>query len=214
MDITPVAESYVSPTEYTATADPNDFDSLGNPAGQNISSSATNGNDTLYGGAGGDTINGGGGDDVIYGGSGNDSLGGGAAGDRLYGGSGRDTITGGNDNDVLIGGYGFDRLTGSGGADTFVFLSQRDTGDTITDFSQAQHDHIDLNALGLDAGTGFMGALAQPGAVGAHQFGYAYDAGTNTTTVYVDTDGVAGADLEIKLDGNINLTSSDFLFGA
>ena len=63
------------PPTFTGTGDPNDFDNLGNPLGQNTSSDATNGNDTLYGGAGADTINGGGGDDIIYGGSGNDSVG-------------------------------------------------------------------------------------------------------------------------------------------
>lgn len=31
------------------------------------------------------------------------------------------------------------------------------------------------------------------------------------TTVYVDTDGVYGADLEIKLTGNIALTVNDFI---
>jgi Ca2+-binding RTX toxin-like protein len=212
MDITPVADFvYQSPAPFTGTGDPNDFDALGNPLGQTIN--GTNGADTIYGGAGNDTIAGGNGDDKIYGGSGSDNLDGSTQGDTLYGGSGADTLVGGNQNDTLIGGYGADVLTGGNGADTFVFLSQRDTGDRITDFSHSDGDRIDLNALGLDAGTGFMGALAQPGAVGAHQFGYAYDAGTNTTTVYVDTDGIAGADLEIKLDGHINLTSSDFLFG-
>jgi VCBS repeat-containing protein len=194
---------YVSPPVFTGTGDPNDFDSLGNPLGQNLSSSATTGSDT---------INGGGGDDIIYGGSGGDSLGGGNGGDNLYGGSGNDTISGQNNNDVIVGGYGADILSGAGGADQFVYLSNLDTGDTISDFSQVQGDKIVFQGLGLASG-GFLGALTQAGAVGANQFGYMYDAGSNTTTIYVDTDGVIGADLEITLLGNVALTGSDFLFG-
>jgi VCBS repeat-containing protein len=213
MDILPVDDFvYTSPPPYTGTGDPNDFDSLGNPLGQNLSSSATNGNDTIYGGAGADTINGGGGDDIIFGGSGGDALGGGNDGDTLDGGSGADAITGGNNHDRIIGGYGADTLTGGGGADTFAYLSNLDTGDRITDFSQAQGDKLDLSAVGATSG-GFLGAISQPGAVGAHQVGYMYDSGTNTTIVYVDTDGIFGADQEINLTGNIALVSGDFVFG-
>jgi VCBS repeat-containing protein len=113
------ASPYTPPPVFTGGGDPNDFDNLGNPAGQNISSTATNGDDTLYGGAGNDTINGGGGNDTIYAGSGNDDVDGNNDNDTLYGGSGTDTIKGANNNDVLIGGYGADTLTGSNGSDTF-----------------------------------------------------------------------------------------------
>ena len=214
MDITPVADFvYTSPAVFTGTGDPNDFDSLGNAAGQNLSSTATNGSDTIWGGAGADTINGGGGNDTLFGGSGGDGLGGNADLDTLYGGSGNDTINGGNDADRIIGGYGADTLTGGNGNDTFVYLSQKDTGDRITDFTQGE-DHIEFAAaFGFDA-TDFLGALTTAGAVDPGKFGYKYDAGTNTTIVYVDTDGVFGADMEIKLTGNIGLTSGDFLFGS
>jgi VCBS repeat-containing protein len=205
--------NYVSPAPFTGTGDPNDFDSLGNPAGQNTSPDATNGDDTLYGGAGNDTINGGNGNDTIYGGSGGDGLGGGGDIDKLFGGSGSDTITGGNANDILIGGYGADNLNGSNGADTFFYLGQKDTGDTISGFSQAEGDRIKFDsAFGFDS-SDFMGSISTPGAVDAGKFGYRYDPLTNTTTVYVDTDGVFGADMEIKLSGNVALTSGDFLFG-
>ena len=209
MDITPVADFiYVPPPPFTGTGDPNDFDSLGNPLGQNLSSTATNGNDTIYGGAGADIINGGGGDDTIYGGSGGDNLGGGADGDRLFGGSGVDTIGGGNNDDRIVGGYGADNLTGNNGADTFVYLSNLDTGDTITDFSQAQGDRIDLTAF---APSSFVGLLTNAGAVGPNQVGYMINGAT--TTIYVDTDGIFGADLEIRLTGSITLNSGDFILG-
>jgi len=206
MDITPVEDfAYASPPVYTGTGDPNDFDSLGNSASQTIN--GTNGNDVLYGGAGIDTITGGNGDDVIYGGSGNDNLDGGNQGDTLYGGSGNDTLQGSTQNDILIGGYGADTLTGNTGTDTFVYLSKLDTGDTITDFTQGS-DKVDLSAF---APSSFVGLLTNAGAVGPNQVGYMTD-GT-TTTIYVDTDGVFGADLEIKLTGNITLNSGDFIFG-
>jgi Ca2+-binding RTX toxin-like protein len=144
---------------------------------------------------------------------GGDGLGGGGDIDKLFGGSGSDTITGGNANDILIGGYGADNLSGSNGADTFFYLGQKDTGDTISGFSQAEGDRIKFDsAFGFDS-SDFMGSISTPGAVDAGKFGYRYDPLTNTTTVYVDTDGVFGADMEIKLSGNVALTSGDFLFG-
>ena len=201
------------PPTFTGTGDPNDFDNLGNPAGQNLSGNATNGNDTIYGGAGADTINGGGGDDTIYGGSGGDNLGGGNDGDHLYGGSGTDTISGGNNNDTIIGGYGADNLTGSNGNDTFVYLDAKDTNDTITDFTSG--DKIDLSAidansnLGGDQGFAFGGTTATANGVWYAQSGA-------NVIVYVDTDGNAStAELAITLANTTtaNLSQTDFLLG-
>ena len=88
------------------------------------------GNDYLYGKAGDDTLNGGAGTDQVHGEDGNDSLDGGAGNDYLYGGNGSDTLIGGadndtlyggNDNDVLTGGAGNDYLSGDAGSDTYVF---------------------------------------------------------------------------------------------
>ncbi|MES2339627.1 MAG: VCBS domain-containing protein [Pseudomonadota bacterium] len=136
------------PTTYTGPGvDPNDFDSLGSASTSPISGGG--GNDTIYGGPGNDQIDGNNGIDVIYGGSGDDLLRGNNDVDTLYGGSGSDTLVGGNQNDVLIGGYGADTLTGSNNADTFRYLSVRDTNDIITDFSHAEGDRIDVDALGF-----------------------------------------------------------------
>jgi hypothetical protein len=73
------------------------------------------GNDYVYGGAGDDTVNGGNGSDVVYGGAGNDRINGNAGNDYLEGGRGNDTLNGGNGDDMLSGGLGNDAIqTGSG----------------------------------------------------------------------------------------------------
>jgi Ca2+-binding RTX toxin-like protein len=139
-------------------------------------------------------------------GTNDDTLVGGAGNDTLLGGAGADTILGGGNNDIIRGGSGADVLTGGGGNDTFVYTAASDSlagfSDQITDFDQG-HDHIDLSALGV---TSFNGDSTAPG---AHQVTYHFD-GTNTI-VYVDTDGVAGADMEITVLGNIALTNTDFV---
>jgi len=243
--------TYVAPTVFTGTGDPNDNDNAavsgansqtGTSAGETLTGSANNdkiaggagddtinagdGNDTqLYGQAGSDIINGGIGADNIYGGSGNDFLYGYQApaasssiqdgADDIYGGSGNDQIFGQNSNDLIVGGFGADTLTGGTGADSFRYLDVRDTGDTITDFSQAQGDRIDMTALYTGSVNGgvliFDDVLATAGGVAEGHVGYAYDAGTDVTTVYVGVNAAYGADLEIKLNGNIDLAAGDFL---
>lgn len=104
----------------------------------------TAGSDTLQGGAGAETIRGLSGADVLRGGDGNDTVEGGGGLDLLFGEGG---------NDRLLGGSGADTLTGGAGADSFVFLALPERGDTITDFSVAQGDRLDLSGLfgaGLD----------------------------------------------------------------
>lgn len=197
---------YVTPTVYTGTGDPNDFDSSGTAGDQNTNSFRPNdGPNTFYGGTGSDKINGGDGNDTIYGGSGDDGpVDGQQDNDTIYGGSGNDNLNGGTGNDTLVGGYGADTLVGASGNDTFAYLDARDTGDTISDFSTG--DKIDLSAF---AGTlTFVGALAQAGHVGAGEVGYINN-GT-TTSIYVDTDGVYGADLEITLTGGRTMLGTDF----
>ncbi|HEY0024466.1 MAG TPA: calcium-binding protein, partial [Longimicrobium sp.] len=88
------------------------------------------GNDTLYGAGGADTLEGGAGDDNLQGQDGNDLLLGGVGTDSLSGGSGADDLQGqdGNDylygdagNDVFDGGAGNDYLSGGSGADLYRF---------------------------------------------------------------------------------------------
>ena len=104
------------------------------------------GDDVLDGEGGDDVLYGDAGDDTLYGGADNDELYGDADDDELYGESGDDDLYGGGGDDVLDGGGGADILTGGLGADTFVFAAGHGT-DTITDFTPAEADLIDLRAL-------------------------------------------------------------------
>ncbi len=67
-----------------------------------------------------------------------------------------DTASGTTGDDLIIGLGGNDTLTGLAGADTFVFAAGDGT-DTITDFSVADADRIDVSAYGFASNTGFTG---------------------------------------------------------
>ena len=92
-------------------------------------------------------------DQLINGTSGNNTLLGGDGADRLSGGAGNDSLSGGAGNDLLLAGTGTDTMTGGAGADTFTFVVGDATNNganvtkTITDFSIAQGDKIDLSNL-------------------------------------------------------------------
>ncbi|WP_445626190.1 beta strand repeat-containing protein [Nostoc sp. DSM 114167] len=114
-----------------------------------MSNSESDGDNTLNGGAGDDTLNASGssGDNLLFGGDGNDFLNisgyvylytdnysnsrssgknllsGGDGNDTLTasGGTGNNTLNGGNGDDSLTGGSGNDSLTGGGGKDKFVY---------------------------------------------------------------------------------------------
>jgi len=125
----------------TVSGDDND-DLLGGGTGADLVVGGS-GNDTLWGQAGNDTLNGGLGDDSLAGGAQSDLLSGKQGEDTLSGGFGNDTLSGGADNDVLNGNFGNDVLTGGLGADVFVF---EDGGaNTVTDFSIAQGDILQLD---------------------------------------------------------------------
>ncbi|MDP3261459.1 MAG: calcium-binding protein [Tabrizicola sp.] len=93
-------------------------------------------NDTMFGDAG---------DNLINGMAGNDSLVGWAGADLLYGGAGNDTLRGSLGDDVLIGGSGADRIEGGAGRDTasyadaasgvgvYLVMRRANTGDAAGD---------------------------------------------------------------------------------
>jgi Ca2+-binding RTX toxin-like protein len=140
---------------------------------------------------------------------------GGAGNDQLYGGAGADKLNGGAGNDMLYGGGAADQLTGGAGADAFVFTSLADfaagaTLDTITDFTRAQGDYIDLSAIDANTNTGADDAFTWIG-TGAftHTAGeLRYVLSGSTATVYGDTNGDGVADFAFKV-GNVGGVMSD-----
>ena len=137
----------------------------------------TPGSDTITGGAGDDSLWGILGDDRLDGGDGNDMLTGGFGADTLLGGAGDDVLlsradagepaiadtvdNGGDVRTMRIAdtlGVTFDPsrmphddvLTGGAGADTFsAGTGEWDAAMTITDFSPAEGDRLDLSGYGF-----------------------------------------------------------------
>lgn len=96
---------------------------------------AMGGDDTVYGSAYYDILQGGTGNDTMYGNGGDDALVGQAGNDQLYGGSGNDALWGGSVDagaDTLDGGAGDDRLYGGGGNDLYIHTFNSGV-DTIND---------------------------------------------------------------------------------
>jgi len=117
----------------------------------NDSITGSSADDTLFGGAGNDTLNGGAGFDLLRGGLGDDVLLGGAGNDTLRGAEGNDTITGGTGQDTIYGGDG---------ADTIIFLAITDGDDFVVGFDAAL-DKILVSAAGFNgtAGAGLTAGL-------------------------------------------------------
>jgi predicted extracellular nuclease len=65
---------------------------------------------------------------------------------RILGTAGRDTLSGTAGDDWIAGLAGADSITGGPGRDLFVYLSARDGGDTISDFTPGE-DQVDVSAL-------------------------------------------------------------------
>jgi len=91
-------------------------DSLSGGDGNNSESGGA-GDDIIYAGLGNDSADGGAGNDFIIGDAGNDSLVGGTGDDYLQGDAGNDNLTGGDGNDNLYGGEGINNLNGGAGND-------------------------------------------------------------------------------------------------
>jgi serralysin len=154
------------------------------------------------------TLNGGDGDDTLYGNGGND---------KLIGGGDNDTLDGGLGDDRLEGGRAADKLYGRLGADTFILRSFRDSvlasRDTIYDFSQSQHDTINLS--NIDARAAVAGNQAFT-FIGTKQFTdkggeLRYFSKGGETFIYGDLDGDAGIDFSIRLKGVFDLKETDFI---
>lgn len=142
-----------------------------------------------------------------------------AKADRLTGLSGRDWLHGEGGKDILSGGAGADILTGGLGADRFDYndITESTAGlsgrDRILDFSQLEHDRIDISGIDADIDrTGnqrfhfidddaFSGSAAEVRAV----------ASGASTLVQGDVDGDGKADFSITLSGAFHLKAGDFI---
>ncbi|MDE0538734.1 MAG: calcium-binding protein [Rhodospirillales bacterium] len=104
-----------------------------------------------------------------------------------------DDFAGGDGADTIEGGTTDDTLTGGGGADTFVF--DQDSGhDTVTDFSQAEGDQIDLSAF-TD--------ITSPGDLRGYQAG-------DAAVIFLGFNGGGSITLEgVQIS---DLSASDFIF--
>ena len=142
-------------------------DGTGAPLSKSIQLFGGLGNDTLTGGAGGDTIHADhddpysspttGGTDTVHGGQG---------GDTISGGPAADTLNGGDDSDYMCGGLGNDAVNGGSASDTFETVysggcdqSSVDGGDTYTGgsgrdrisyYERQQNIHVSLDNVAND----------------------------------------------------------------
>ncbi len=178
---------------------------------------------TFYGSDAGETVNGSTEPSVIFPGEeglyGKDVLHGGGGGDRLNGLSGRDELHGDAGDDVLTGGRGADQLEGGDGADRFRYAAAGDSTvatagrDTISDFSAAEGDRLDLTALDAnparsgDQRFDFIGTRAFDGKDGQVR----WEASGGDVRVEADIDGDGDADLAILVTGIGSLAAGDFV---
>lgn len=156
-----------------------------------------------------DRLTGDGGANVLYGRGGFDILAGEA---------GHDVLDGGGLDDILRGGTGADVLRGGTGADKFAYaFTAESTGvptlrDRILDFSRAEGDLIDIDAI--DASTLLAGDqdfifIGGAGFTAAGQVRFVVSGGN--TLVSANTDGNTGtAEFSVLLIGAITLTAADF----
>jgi hypothetical protein len=158
--------------------------------------------------------------DVIRGSTGKNRLEGGDGDDRLYGLAGSDTLLGGAGNDRLFGGDGQDILTGGAGKDIFIFDSVPAFRDTISDFSKAAGEKIQLSKSVFTAFT-YTGTPksddfhAAAGATAAEDASDRIVYNKTSGILYYDADGVGGvAPVEIAMIGvktHADLAASDFM---
>jgi Ca2+-binding RTX toxin-like protein len=133
---------------------------------------------------------------------------------RLVGLGDNDVIAGQGGNDDVMGNGAADKMSGGAGADHFSYQSFGDSGvllgqDEITDFSHAQGDKIDFSFMSTVGSSEFhfLGTKAGTQA-GDVSFGFS----GNDTIVTVESGAPNTLDMSIRLDGQISLVASDFIF--
>jgi VCBS repeat-containing protein len=181
-----------------------------------VNTTGTDANETLGGNSGADTLDGGNGNDTLNGGYGNDTLIGGLGDDILSAGDGFDVLIGGKGNDTLTGGsHGPLGAAAHAGGDIFKWeagdafdnngaLPVTRFIDTVTDFSLAQGDKIDLTGL-LAASFSANGVIANNLSANINKYVEMTQSGSTTTALLkVDLEGAssfASPELTIQLTG-------------
>jgi Ca2+-binding RTX toxin-like protein len=112
--------------------------------------------------------------------------------DTLLGGAGDDNLDGGDGDDSLWGLGGANTLTGGAGADSFYLTPSAGSRDFVSDFSGGDRINLGRQITSITQGDG---SAALGGAVQLH----VYDSWVSE--IYVDTDGVAGAEYSVFLYG-------------
>ena len=157
-----------------------------------VTTTGTDGNDTLTGSAtAANTMDGGDGNDIITGGN---------AGDTISGGDGNDTIAAGDGDDVVDAGTGDDTVVGGHGAGDDVY--DGGPGIDVVTYTSATHAIIvDLNASDRSGhptlgGSTVGGLLAAAGKAAATPVGYAegVDIGTDALISIENVVGGQGSD--------------------
>jgi Ca2+-binding RTX toxin-like protein len=103
--------------------------------------------DAIYGGDGDDLIHGLGGDDQVFGQGGNDDVYGDDGADTVTGGAGDDKVFGGAGDDTLTGGPGFDEIYGEAGND--VIRADDGTPDMVDCGPGDDTAYVDRNEDGV-----------------------------------------------------------------
>ncbi|MEL6234484.1 MAG: calcium-binding protein [Pseudomonadota bacterium] len=157
-------------------------------------------------------------DDAIHGDGAANLISGGQGDDQITGRGGNDHLRGGPGDDMLRGHDGVDRLHGGSGADIFIFAQAKHSGaagkDTVVDFEDGA-DLIHLRLMDADetrAGQQsfvFVGSAAFSASPGELR---SFVNSRGDTLIQGDTDGVAGAEFQLRLLGEFALTADDFLF--
>lgn len=196
--------------------------------GDDILLSGGEGNDSIYGYGGNDRLEGLGGNDTLYAHGGNDTILGGDGIDTIAGGEGDDIIDAGAGADQILTGPGNDMITGGAGADRFFFgqpFEPATNVHTITDFSRAEGDYIDLKSMDADGdssnntrkgNTDFTVVTTPTGAAGEAWMVPIFDPVTGErtgTSIFLNTDSDPDADMQINVLGATSLTWDIDVFG-
>ena len=133
----------------------------------------------------------------------------GTKGLTINGDNGSDTIIGTDFGDIIVGGTGSDNLTGGTGADIFVFNATGNGLDTITDFTTAQNDTLDLDAIisgGIyNSGTAVVDTTNDAIALVNVNNQFVYYSVTDISSATIDEASLFGANQEFAAEGSADI---------